>query len=53
MYENFDYPLANCTRNIDKIIETQKGADVDVRKLMRAFSLDIIANVVFSIKSDA
>ena len=53
MYENFDHPLNNVSRNIDKIIDARKNADVDVRKLMRAFSLDIIANVVFSIKSDA
>lgn len=53
MYENFDYPLSNCTRNIEEIIEAGKGDNVEVRKLMRSFSLDIIAKVVFSLKSDA
>ena len=54
MYENhFDVALTNCTRNIDEIIDAGKGNNVEVRKLMRAFSLDIIAKVVFSLKSNA
>ena len=53
MYSNFEYPLNNCTRNIDEILNARKGDNVDVRKLMRSFALDIIAKVVFSIEANA
>ena len=52
MYENFEYALNKCTRNIDEILEAKKGDNVEARKLMRSFPLDIIAKVVFSIESD-
>ena len=54
MYENrFDLPIDTCIRNIDEIIDVGRGGNVEVRKLMRGFSLDIIASVVFSLKTNA
>ena len=51
MFKNFDYPIGNCVRNIEELIEAGNGDNVEVKKLMRSFSLDIIANVVFSLKT--
>lgn len=48
-----DYPLDNCTRNIEETIDAGQGGNVQVQKLIRSFSIDIIANVVFSLKSNA
>lgn len=52
MYENFDYPIDNCCNNIQELINAGQGGNIECKKLMRSFSLDIIANVVFSIKSN-
>ena len=51
MYTNFDYPINNCVNNIQALIDNGTGGNVECKKLMRSFSLDIIANVVFSLKT--
>lgn len=51
MYNNFDYPITNCVNNIQELIDAQKGGNIECKKIMRSFSLDIIANVVFSLKT--
>ena len=45
MYKNFEYPIDNCACNIQQLIDAKKAHNVEVKKLMRSFSLDIIANV--------
>lgn len=53
MFTNFDYPINNCLKNIDELIDAKKNENVEVKKLMRSFALDIIGNVVFSLKTNA
>lgn len=52
-YNNFEYPIGTCLKNIDQLIETGQNENVETKHLMRSFSLDIIANVVYSLKSNS
>jgi len=52
IYGNFDYPIENCMKNIDQLIDSKQNDNVEVKKLMRSFTLDVIAHVVFSLKTN-
>jgi len=52
MYKNFNGPVNNVINNINELIDSGKSQHVDILKLTRAFSLDIIAHMVFSLKTN-
>lgn len=45
--------IKTCIRNIDEIIDAGQGGNVEVRKLMRALSVDLVGSVVFSMKTNS
>lgn len=53
MYKNFRKPVQITMDNIEELIQTDKNSRVDVIRLMRSFSLDIISNVVFSMENNS
>jgi len=53
MCKNFKEPVQTSLTNIDKLIENGQNQQIDIKKLMKAFSLDVIGNVCFSLKTDA
>lgn len=53
MFNNFEYPINNCLKNIDELIDCKENQNVEIKNLMRGFSLDMIGNVVFSLKTNA
>ena len=42
MFKNFSAPIQTTLNNIDEIIDGGKGDNVDTKKLMKSFALDII-----------
>lgn len=53
LFKNFKHPIETTLGNIQQQIDAKKGDHVDTKLLMKAFSLDIIANVVFSLKTNS
>lgn len=53
MFKQFQKPISICLANIDELIKSGKGQYVDVQKLTKCFALDIIANTVFSLQTNA
>jgi len=54
MFKNFRVPIETTLNNIDELIDSKKAQEgVDVKKLMKSFALDIIGNVVFSLKTNS
>ena len=49
MFKNFKHPIETTLKNISEL----EGKDADVKKLMRSFALDMIGNVVFSLKTNS
>lgn len=42
MFKNFHVPVQTCSDNIEELISQNKGDTVDVKKLMKAFALDMM-----------
>jgi len=53
MFKNFDGPVKTTIDNIADMIDSGDSQHVDIKKLMKAFSLDMIGHVVFSLKTNA
>ena len=49
MFKNFKHPIETTLKNISEL----EGKDADAKKLMKSFALDIIGNVVFSLRTNS
>jgi hypothetical protein len=46
LFKNFKYPINTTLNTIDKLIDENKGENIEIKFLLKSFAIDVISNVV-------